>query len=56
MGNAYAVWTGIGAVGVIIIAIIWFNKAADLKGIACIGFIVLGIAGLKFLDSGSNIV
>lgn len=56
MGNAYAVWTGIGAVGVAIIGIVWFNESADVKRIICISFIVLGIIGLKFLGSGSNVV
>lgn len=56
MGNAYAVWTGICAVGVAIVGIVWFNEAADIKRIACIGLIVLGIAGLKLLNSGSTVV
>jgi quaternary ammonium compound-resistance protein SugE len=56
MGNAYAVWTGIGAVGVAIVGIVWFTEVADIKRIACIGLIVLGIAGLKLLDSGSAVV
>lgn len=56
MGNAYAVWTGIGAIGVAIVGIIWFNEIADIKRIACIGLIVIGIVGLKLLDSGSTVV
>ncbi len=56
MGNAYAVWTGIGAVGVAIVGFVWFNESADLKRIACIGLIVLGITGLKLLYSGSRVV
>lgn len=55
MGNAYAIWTGIGAVGVAIIGIVWFNEAVDLKRIACIGLIVAGILGLKFMSSGSSL-
>ncbi len=54
MGNAYAVWTGIGAVGVAIVGIVWFNEVADIKRIACIRLIVIGIAGLKLLDSSST--
>jgi quaternary ammonium compound-resistance protein SugE len=53
MGNAYAIWAGIGAVGIAIVGIVWFNEIADIKRIACIGLIVIGIAGLKLLDSGS---
>lgn len=56
IGNAYAVWTGIGAVGVAIAGIIFFNEIADIKRIACIGLIVIGIVGLKLLDSDSTLV
>lgn len=55
IGNAYAVWTGIGAVGIAIVGIVFFNEVADLKRLACIGLIVLGIAGLKILGAGSSI-
>lgn len=56
IGNAYAIWTGIGAVGVAIVGIIWFNESADLRRIACIGLIVVGILGLKFMGTGSSLV
>ena len=56
LGNAYAIWTGIGAVGVAIVGIVWFNEAADIKRIACIGLIVIGIAGLKLLGSDSAVI
>lgn len=55
VGNAYAIWTGIGAVGITTVGIIWFDEVADLKRIGCIGLIVLGVVGLKVLGSGSNI-
>jgi quaternary ammonium compound-resistance protein SugE len=55
MGTAYAVWTGIGAVGIAVIGIIWFNESADLKRIACICLVVIGILGLKLLGSGSSL-
>ncbi len=54
MGNAYAIWTGIGAVGVVIVGMIWFNESTDLKRIAFISLIVVGILGLKFMGSGSS--
>ncbi|UTA47594.1 quaternary ammonium compound efflux SMR transporter SugE [Simiduia sp. 21SJ11W-1] len=53
IGNAYAIWTGIGAVGVAIVGIVWFGESADLKRLACIALIVLGIAGLKLLSPES---
>lgn len=51
LANAYAIWTGIGAVGVTIFGIVWLNESADLKRILCIGLIVAGIVGLKLLSS-----
>lgn len=51
MGTAYAVWTGIGAVGTAIAGIVLFNEPREALRLACIGLIVAGIAGLK-LTSG----
>ncbi|OPY85741.1 MAG: Quaternary ammonium compound-resistance protein SugE [Smithella sp. PtaU1.Bin162] len=55
IGNAYAVWTGIGAAGVAILGIILFNESADIRRIACIGLIIAGIVGLKLLGSASGL-
>ena len=52
IGTAYAVWTGIGAVGTAILGIALFGEPATLARLACIGLIVAGILGLK-LVSGS---
>ncbi|MES2105811.1 MAG: quaternary ammonium compound efflux SMR transporter SugE [Pseudomonadota bacterium] len=49
VGTAYAVWTGIGAVGTVIMGIILFGEAATGMRLACMGLIIGGIAGLKFL-------
>ena len=49
VGTAYAVWTGIGAVGTVIMGIILFGEAATVTRLMCMGLIVAGIAGLKFL-------
>ncbi|MEM1112455.1 MAG: quaternary ammonium compound efflux SMR transporter SugE [Pseudomonadota bacterium] len=51
MGTAYAVWTGIGAVGIAIGGMVWFGEAATLLRIACIALIVIGILGLKISAS-----
>ncbi|MDN3586602.1 multidrug efflux SMR transporter [Pedobacter aquatilis] len=48
MGTAYAVWTGIGAVGTVIIGIIYFNEAATFWRIFFICTLIGSIAGLKF--------
>ena len=47
VGTAYAVWTGIGTVGVAILGIYLFSEPASAVRLACIGMIVAGIAGLK---------
>jgi quaternary ammonium compound-resistance protein SugE len=50
MGTAYAVWTGIGIVGTAILGIVYFHEPANLGRLACIGLILAGIAGLRFLS------
>jgi quaternary ammonium compound-resistance protein SugE len=47
LGTAYAVWTGMGAVGVAIIGIFLFKESADWIRLASIMMIILGIVGLK---------
>lgn len=51
MGTAYAVWTGIGALGTVVIGIIWFGEAATPVRLLLILGAVACIAGLK-LTSG----
>ncbi|HYD57134.1 MAG TPA: quaternary ammonium compound efflux SMR transporter SugE [Burkholderiales bacterium] len=50
IGTGYAVWTGIGAVGVAILGMVLFNESRDLLRIGSIVLIVAGIAGLKLLS------
>ena len=45
--TAYAVWTGIGAVGTVILGIVLFNDPANAARLVCVGLIVAGILGLK---------
>lgn len=47
VGTAYAVWTGVGAVGTAALGILLLGDPATLPRLACIGLIVAGIAGLK---------
>jgi quaternary ammonium compound-resistance protein SugE len=49
VGTGYAVWTGIGAVGVAILGMVLFGESAALLRIGSILLIVAGIAGLKVL-------
>jgi quaternary ammonium compound-resistance protein SugE len=50
VGTAYAVWTGIGAVGTVALGIVLFDEPANAGRLVCIGLIVAGIAGLKLLQ------
>lgn len=49
IGTGYAVWTGIGAVGVAILGMALFGEPKDVLRIVSILLIVLGIAGLKLV-------
>ncbi len=49
VGTAYAVWTGIGAVGVAILGMILFGEPRDTARLVCLLLIVCGIAGLKLV-------
>ena len=47
VGTAYAVWTGIGSVGTVILGIVLLGDSAAPLRLVCLGLIVLGILGLK---------
>ena len=47
MGTAYAVWTGIGAVGTLFLGVLLFGEPATLSRFFFVGLIVVGILGLK---------
>ncbi|HEX5091160.1 MAG TPA: quaternary ammonium compound efflux SMR transporter SugE [Burkholderiales bacterium] len=49
IGTAYAVWTGIGAVGTALLGIYLFGEPATALRLACVALIVAGIVGLKFV-------
>ena len=50
VGTAYAVWTGIGAVGVAILGMVLFSESRDILRIACLFLIIAGIVGLKLIS------
>lgn len=50
VGTAYAVWTGMGAVGVAIFGIVLFKESADLYRLLSITLVIIGIIGLKLTD------
>jgi quaternary ammonium compound-resistance protein SugE len=47
VGTAYAVWTGIGAVGTVILGIVLFHEPATAARLLCVVMILAGIVGLK---------
>ena len=51
VGTAYAVWTGIGAAGTVILGIVLFGEPATLVRLACVGLIIAGIVGLKLVTA-----
>lgn len=51
IGTAYAIWTGIGAVGTAIVGMILFDEPRDLSRILCVLLIVAGIVGLKLTSA-----
>lgn len=51
VGTAYAIWTGIGAVGVAVLGIALFSESASPARLLCIALIVAGVIGLKFASA-----
>ncbi len=49
LGTAYAVWTGIGTAGTVVLGIFLFNESATPLRLACIVMIVAGVVGLKLV-------
>ncbi|QEI05880.1 quaternary ammonium compound efflux SMR transporter SugE [Pigmentiphaga aceris] len=47
LGTAYAIWTGIGAVGAFVVGIVMLGEVASVARIASVALIVAGLIGLK---------
>ena len=54
IGTAYAVWTGIGAIGTAVLGIILFDESKELIRIFFIFLIITGIVGLKIFSGHSS--
>jgi quaternary ammonium compound-resistance protein SugE len=52
LGTAYPVWTGVGAVGTVVLGIVLFGESADPRRLACIGLVVAGMVGLRLVSAG----
>lgn len=50
VGTAYAVWTGIGAVGVAILGMLMFGESREFLRLVCLFLIIAGILGLKLVS------
>lgn len=50
VGTAYAIWTGIGAVGTVVLGIILFNEPLTMPRLFCVGLIVSGLVGFKLVS------
>lgn len=50
LGTAYAIWTGLGAAGAVLIGILFFKESAEKKRILFLACIIAGAVGLKVLD------
>lgn len=50
LGTAYAIWTGIGAVGTVIVGILIFREPADAARLICVGLIIAGVIGLRVVS------
>jgi quaternary ammonium compound-resistance protein SugE len=51
IGTAYAVWTGIGAVGTVLVGIIIFKESADFWRLFFLSTLIASIIGLKFVST-----
>lgn len=53
IGTAYAIWTGIGAAGAVILGIMLFGEPKSFMRLMFVGFILIGIIGLKATSGGN---
>ena len=51
LGTAYAIWTGIGTVGTVVLGIVLFGETASAARLVCVALIIAGIAGLKIIGA-----
>ncbi|MSR45036.1 MAG: multidrug efflux SMR transporter [Phycisphaerales bacterium] len=54
IGTAYAVWTGIGAVGTALVGMLAFGDSTSLRRMVCLALILCGVVGLRLLPAVST--
>lgn len=52
VGTVYAVWTGLGTTGIVLIGMFILNEPRDVKRLVCLALIIVGVVGLKLLGTG----
>lgn len=50
IGTAYAVWTGIGAIGTAALGMVLFGESRDAARLVCMALIIAGVVGLKLVS------
>ncbi|MCY8620024.1 multidrug efflux SMR transporter, partial [Bacillus haynesii] len=50
-GVAYAVWTGIGSIGITAVSLFWFKERIRAPQLISLGFIIVGVIGLRLTSS-----
>lgn len=53
VGTAYAVWTGIGALGTAVYGIFMFGESSAVPRIVCLSFILIGVVGLNIVSESA---
>lgn len=51
LGPAYAIWTGIGSVGVVLMGVLWFGEALSAARLGCIVLVIAGSVGLRLTEA-----
>ena len=50
IGTAYVIWTGIGAIGTVLLGILFFHDSANIFRLLFLSLILIGIVGLKLVQ------
>jgi len=50
VGTVYAVWTGLGTTGIVLIGMMFLNEPRDVRRFVCLGLIIVGVVGLRYLE------
>jgi len=53
VGVGYAIWTGLGSVGIVLLGIVLFKERLDWRKLLSIGVVVAGVVGLQLSGAGS---